>query len=162
MADYNAMYYASVEDIAVQYCFFDILHTSLSPRNCIPSEVLLRVSMHSTCSTSENALEKPLDIRSCRLVSSKFHASDADSSTDTTNNAIISGSYTVVPTLITLKLGDVWRLASMPIGTVEHWRDTLSPVYAFFSTFSKALTGRDIDIKIQFGARGLDWDMITS
>ncbi|GJR11798.1 hypothetical protein Tco_0794450 [Tanacetum coccineum] len=53
----------SVEDIAVQYCFFDILLTSLSPRNCIPPEVLLRVSMHSACSTSENALEKPLDIR---------------------------------------------------------------------------------------------------
>ncbi|GJS75806.1 hypothetical protein Tco_0725687 [Tanacetum coccineum] len=65
MADWrihNATYCASVEDIAVQYCFFDILLTSLSPRNCIPPEVLLRVSMHSACSTSENALEKPLDI----------------------------------------------------------------------------------------------------
>ncbi|GJX78247.1 hypothetical protein Tco_0325058, partial [Tanacetum coccineum] len=59
----NATYCASVEDIAVQYCFFDILLTSLSPRNCIPPEVLLRVSMHSACSTSKNALEKPLDIR---------------------------------------------------------------------------------------------------
>ncbi|GJU71756.1 hypothetical protein Tco_1263161 [Tanacetum coccineum] len=38
----NATYCASVEDIAVQYCFFDILLTSLSPRNCIPPEVLLR------------------------------------------------------------------------------------------------------------------------
>ncbi|GKE14813.1 retrovirus-related pol polyprotein from transposon TNT 1-94 [Tanacetum coccineum] len=37
----NAMYSASVEDIAVQFCFFDIQLTSLSPRNCIPPEVLL-------------------------------------------------------------------------------------------------------------------------
>ncbi|GJS13950.1 hypothetical protein Tco_0408422 [Tanacetum coccineum] len=68
----NATYCASVEDIAVQYCFFDILLTSLSPRNCIPPEVLLRVSMHSACSTSENALEKPLDIR--KLDNSSYQA----------------------------------------------------------------------------------------
>ncbi|GJS24669.1 hypothetical protein Tco_0453301 [Tanacetum coccineum] len=71
-AQYNATYCASVEDIAVQYCFFDILLTSLSPRNCIPPEVLLRVSMHSACSTSENALEKPLDIR--KLDNSSYQA----------------------------------------------------------------------------------------
>ncbi|GJY45463.1 hypothetical protein Tco_0434526 [Tanacetum coccineum] len=68
----NAMYCASVEDIVVQYCFFDILLTSLSPRNYIPLEVLLRVSMHSACSTSENALEKPLDIR--KLDNSSYQA----------------------------------------------------------------------------------------
>ncbi|GJU31479.1 hypothetical protein Tco_1175068 [Tanacetum coccineum] len=43
-----------------------------SPRNCIPPEVLLRVSMHSACSTSENALEKPLDIR--KLDNSSYQA----------------------------------------------------------------------------------------
>ncbi|GJU18452.1 SNF1-related protein kinase catalytic subunit alpha KIN10-like protein [Tanacetum coccineum] len=69
---YNATYRASVEDIAVQYCFFDILLTSLSPRNCITPEVLWRVSMHSACSTSENALEKPLDIR--KLNNSSYQA----------------------------------------------------------------------------------------
>ncbi|GJV35925.1 reverse transcriptase domain-containing protein [Tanacetum coccineum] len=68
----NATYCASVEDIAVQYCFFNILLTSLSPRNCIPPEVLLRVSMHSACSTSGNALEKPLDIR--KLDNSSYQA----------------------------------------------------------------------------------------
>ncbi|GKD24330.1 reverse transcriptase domain-containing protein, partial [Tanacetum coccineum] len=68
----NATYCAFVEDIAVQYCFFDILLTSLSPRNCIPPEVLLRVSMHSACSTSKNALEKPLDIR--KLDNSSYQA----------------------------------------------------------------------------------------
>ncbi|GKB51573.1 hypothetical protein Tco_0902326, partial [Tanacetum coccineum] len=68
----NATYCASVEDIVVQYYFFDILLTSLSPRNCIPLEVLLRVSMHSACSTSENALEKPLDIR--KLDNSSYQA----------------------------------------------------------------------------------------
>ncbi|GJS36826.1 hypothetical protein Tco_0034000 [Tanacetum coccineum] len=31
----NATYSASAEDIAVQFCFFDIQLTSLSPRNCI-------------------------------------------------------------------------------------------------------------------------------
>ncbi|GKA68568.1 hypothetical protein Tco_0768485 [Tanacetum coccineum] len=71
-AFHNATYCASIEDIAVQYCFFDILLTSLSPRNCIPPEVLLRVSMHSACSTSENALEKPLDIR--KLDNSSYQA----------------------------------------------------------------------------------------
>ncbi|GKF75761.1 hypothetical protein Tco_0225205, partial [Tanacetum coccineum] len=53
---YNDTYCASVEDITVQYCFFDILLTSLSPRNCIPPEVVLQVSMHSACSTSDNAV----------------------------------------------------------------------------------------------------------
>ncbi|GKG32388.1 hypothetical protein Tco_0429898, partial [Tanacetum coccineum] len=71
----NATYCASVEDIAVQYCFFDILLTSLSPRNYIPPKVLLRVSMHSACSTSENALEKPLDIRLLGLASSRIKLS---------------------------------------------------------------------------------------
>ncbi|GKG04503.1 hypothetical protein Tco_0314890, partial [Tanacetum coccineum] len=42
----NATYSASAEDIAVQFYFFDIQLTSLSPRNCIPQEVLFRVSMH--------------------------------------------------------------------------------------------------------------------
>ncbi|GJS38334.1 hypothetical protein Tco_0563377 [Tanacetum coccineum] len=36
----NATYSAFAEDIAVQFCFFDIQLTSLSPRNCIPPEVL--------------------------------------------------------------------------------------------------------------------------
>ncbi|GKF29614.1 hypothetical protein Tco_0095956, partial [Tanacetum coccineum] len=40
----NATYSASADDIAVQSCFFDIQLTNLSPRNCIPPEVLLRVS----------------------------------------------------------------------------------------------------------------------
>nr|GEX58696.1 putative smg8/Smg9 [Tanacetum cinerariifolium] len=42
----NATYSASADDIAVQSCFFDIQLTNLSPRNYIPPEVLLRVSMH--------------------------------------------------------------------------------------------------------------------
>ncbi|GKF55321.1 hypothetical protein Tco_0165661, partial [Tanacetum coccineum] len=37
----NAMYSASADDIAVQFCFFDIQLTTLSPRNYIPPEVLL-------------------------------------------------------------------------------------------------------------------------
>nr|GFA46534.1 hypothetical protein [Tanacetum cinerariifolium] len=38
-------YSASAEDIEVQSCFFDDQLTSLSPpRNCIPSDVLLRES----------------------------------------------------------------------------------------------------------------------
>ncbi|GJR23060.1 hypothetical protein Tco_0971587 [Tanacetum coccineum] len=68
----NATYRASVQDIVVQYCFFDILLTSLSPRNCILPKVILRVSMHSACSTFENALEKPLDIR--KLDNSSYQA----------------------------------------------------------------------------------------
>nr|GEX24531.1 hypothetical protein [Tanacetum cinerariifolium] len=38
---YNATYLASVDDIAVQSCFFDIQLTNLSPRNFIPLDVLL-------------------------------------------------------------------------------------------------------------------------
>nr|GFB46560.1 hypothetical protein [Tanacetum cinerariifolium] len=37
---YNAKYSSSTDDIAVQSYFFDIQLTSLSPRNCIPPEVL--------------------------------------------------------------------------------------------------------------------------
>ncbi|GJV17426.1 hypothetical protein Tco_1362749 [Tanacetum coccineum] len=47
---------AYADDIAVQSCFFDIRLTNLSPRNCIPTDVLLRVSMHSQCRPSENVL----------------------------------------------------------------------------------------------------------
>ncbi|GJX73134.1 hypothetical protein Tco_0311729 [Tanacetum coccineum] len=36
----NATYSASADDIVVQSCFFDIQLTNLSPRNCIPPEVL--------------------------------------------------------------------------------------------------------------------------
>ncbi|GJV71241.1 hypothetical protein Tco_1491236 [Tanacetum coccineum] len=39
----NATYSASADDIAVQSYFFDIQLTSLSLRNCVPPEVLLRV-----------------------------------------------------------------------------------------------------------------------
>ncbi|GJR66129.1 retrovirus-related pol polyprotein from transposon TNT 1-94 [Tanacetum coccineum] len=46
----------SADDIAVQSCFFDIQLTNLSPRNCIPPEVLLRVSMHPAWSASEKAV----------------------------------------------------------------------------------------------------------
>nr|GFB23315.1 hypothetical protein [Tanacetum cinerariifolium] len=42
----NATYSAYADDIAVQFCFFDIQLTNLSPKNCIPPEVLLRESMH--------------------------------------------------------------------------------------------------------------------
>nr|GEV90810.1 hypothetical protein [Tanacetum cinerariifolium] len=38
----NTTYLASADDIAVQSCFFDIQLTNLSPRNCIPPEVLLQ------------------------------------------------------------------------------------------------------------------------
>nr|GEW95118.1 reverse transcriptase domain-containing protein [Tanacetum cinerariifolium] len=38
----NAMYSVSANDIAVQSCFFDNQLTNLSPRNCIPPEVLLQ------------------------------------------------------------------------------------------------------------------------
>ncbi|GJX76416.1 reverse transcriptase domain-containing protein [Tanacetum coccineum] len=37
----NATYSASAEDIAVQFCFFNIQLTSLSPWNCIPSMSML-------------------------------------------------------------------------------------------------------------------------
>ncbi|GJS46120.1 hypothetical protein Tco_0596241 [Tanacetum coccineum] len=40
----NATYSDPADDIAVHPYFFDISATSLSLRNCIPSEVLLRVS----------------------------------------------------------------------------------------------------------------------
>ncbi|GKF52447.1 hypothetical protein Tco_0159357, partial [Tanacetum coccineum] len=56
MADYNAMYLASADDIAVQSCFFDIQLTNLSPRNCIPPKVLLRVSIHPAWSACEKAV----------------------------------------------------------------------------------------------------------
>ncbi|GKG48151.1 hypothetical protein Tco_0510036, partial [Tanacetum coccineum] len=49
-------YSASADDIAVQSCFFDIQLTNLSPRNCIPPEVLLRVSRHPVWSASEKAV----------------------------------------------------------------------------------------------------------
>ncbi|GKA29548.1 hypothetical protein Tco_0715793 [Tanacetum coccineum] len=52
----NATYSASADDIAVQSCFFDIQLTNLSPRNYIPPEVFLRVSMHLAWSTSEKAV----------------------------------------------------------------------------------------------------------
>ncbi|GJT81728.1 hypothetical protein Tco_1056070 [Tanacetum coccineum] len=52
----NATYLASAGDIAVQSYFFDIQLTNLSPRNCIPLEVLLRVSMHPAWSASEKAI----------------------------------------------------------------------------------------------------------
>ncbi|GJR05308.1 hypothetical protein Tco_0528292 [Tanacetum coccineum] len=39
----NATYSASAEDIAVQFCFFDIQLTSLSPRNWYPPECFFRV-----------------------------------------------------------------------------------------------------------------------
>ncbi|GJR11531.1 putative reverse transcriptase domain-containing protein [Tanacetum coccineum] len=52
----NAMYSASADDIAVQSCFFDIQLANLSLRNCIPPEVLLRVSMHLAWSPSKKAV----------------------------------------------------------------------------------------------------------
>ncbi|GKF34633.1 hypothetical protein Tco_0107833, partial [Tanacetum coccineum] len=48
----NTTYSASADDIAIQSCFFDIQLTNLSPRNCIPPEVLLRESMHPAWSAS--------------------------------------------------------------------------------------------------------------
>ncbi|GJV21384.1 hypothetical protein Tco_1370404 [Tanacetum coccineum] len=53
---YNATYSPSAEDIAVQSCFFDIQLTSLSPRNCIPPDVLLRVSKQPAWLASEKAV----------------------------------------------------------------------------------------------------------
>nr|GEV29979.1 hypothetical protein [Tanacetum cinerariifolium] len=52
----DATYSASADDIAVQSCFFNIQLTKLSPKNCIPPEVLLRVSRHPTWSASEKAV----------------------------------------------------------------------------------------------------------
>ncbi|GJS28880.1 hypothetical protein Tco_0489500 [Tanacetum coccineum] len=52
----NATYSASADDITVQSCFFNIQLTNLSPRNCIPSDVLLRVSIHPAWSASEKAV----------------------------------------------------------------------------------------------------------
>nr|GEY18294.1 hypothetical protein [Tanacetum cinerariifolium] len=52
----NATYLASADDIAVQSYFFDIHLTNLSPRNCIPSEVLLRISIHLAWSASEKVV----------------------------------------------------------------------------------------------------------
>ncbi|GJR38393.1 hypothetical protein Tco_1214077 [Tanacetum coccineum] len=52
----NATYSASADDIAVQSCFFDIQLTNLSPRNSIPPEVLLRVSIHPAWFASEKAV----------------------------------------------------------------------------------------------------------
>ncbi|GKG07960.1 hypothetical protein Tco_0333792, partial [Tanacetum coccineum] len=52
----NAMYYTSADDIAVQSCFFDIQLTNLSPMNCIPLEVLLRVSRHLAWSESKKVV----------------------------------------------------------------------------------------------------------
>ncbi|GJX19683.1 hypothetical protein Tco_0222360 [Tanacetum coccineum] len=46
-------YSASVVDIDVQSCFLDDQLTSLSPRNCIPPDVLLQSSLHLAWSTSE-------------------------------------------------------------------------------------------------------------
>ncbi|GJU32262.1 hypothetical protein Tco_1175851 [Tanacetum coccineum] len=62
----NATYYASAEDIAMQSCFFDIQLTSLSTRNCIPLDVLLRVSRQPAWSASKKQLaqnQKPSDTR---------------------------------------------------------------------------------------------------
>ncbi|GKD73304.1 hypothetical protein Tco_1331586, partial [Tanacetum coccineum] len=39
-----------------QSWFFDIRLTNLSPRNCIPPKVLLRVSLHPAWSASEKAV----------------------------------------------------------------------------------------------------------
>nr|GEV84215.1 hypothetical protein [Tanacetum cinerariifolium] len=50
------MYSASADDITVQSYFFDIQMTNLSPRNCIPPEVLLRVSIHPAWSESKKAV----------------------------------------------------------------------------------------------------------
>ncbi|GKF46658.1 hypothetical protein Tco_0136460, partial [Tanacetum coccineum] len=47
---------ASTDDITVQSCFFDIQLTNLSPRNCIPPEVILRVSIHPAWSASKKAV----------------------------------------------------------------------------------------------------------
>ncbi|GJX11126.1 probable pre-mRNA-splicing factor ATP-dependent RNA helicase DEAH9 isoform X2 [Tanacetum coccineum] len=52
----NATYSTSTDDIAVQSCFFDIQLANLLPRNCIPPEVLLRVSRHPAWSASEKAV----------------------------------------------------------------------------------------------------------
>ncbi|GJT25633.1 hypothetical protein Tco_0895570 [Tanacetum coccineum] len=44
-------------DVLVQSCFFDIQLTSLSPRNYIPPDVLLRVSIQPAWSSFEKAEE---------------------------------------------------------------------------------------------------------
>ncbi|GJR64555.1 hypothetical protein Tco_0010620 [Tanacetum coccineum] len=56
MADYNTTYSASAVDIAVKSCFLDIQLTNLSPNNCIPPEVLLRISRHRAWSAFEKAI----------------------------------------------------------------------------------------------------------
>nr|GEY32407.1 hypothetical protein [Tanacetum cinerariifolium] len=57
----KATYSASADDIAVQSYFFDIQQTNLSPRNCIPQEVLLRVSMHPAWLASKKAVRPKLE-----------------------------------------------------------------------------------------------------
>ncbi|GJU22220.1 hypothetical protein Tco_1155562, partial [Tanacetum coccineum] len=52
----KATYSASAVGIAVQSCFFDIQRTSLSYRNWILPEVLLRVSRQPAWSVSEKAV----------------------------------------------------------------------------------------------------------
>ncbi|GJX66870.1 hypothetical protein Tco_0302597 [Tanacetum coccineum] len=52
----NATYSAYADDIVVQSCFFDIKLINLSPRSCIPLEVLLRVSRHPAWSASKKAI----------------------------------------------------------------------------------------------------------
>ncbi|GJY00303.1 hypothetical protein Tco_0357321 [Tanacetum coccineum] len=52
---YNATYSAFSIDIEVRAWFLDIQLTSLSPKNCIPSEVLLHVSRQPAWSRSEKA-----------------------------------------------------------------------------------------------------------
>ncbi|GKD38999.1 hypothetical protein Tco_1259206, partial [Tanacetum coccineum] len=57
----NAMYSAFAKDIAVQSCFFDIQLISLSPRNYISPNVLLRVSRQPAWLASEKAVSLKLE-----------------------------------------------------------------------------------------------------
>ncbi|GJV10419.1 hypothetical protein Tco_1351960, partial [Tanacetum coccineum] len=67
----NATYSASADDIAVQSYFFNIQLANLSPRNCIPPEVILQVSMHPTWSASEKTVSskpEPFEYQSPMLM----------------------------------------------------------------------------------------------
>ncbi|GJR28699.1 hypothetical protein Tco_1104931 [Tanacetum coccineum] len=52
----DATYSASADDIVVQSCFFNTQLTNLSPKNYIPPEVLLPVSIHPAWSASEQSV----------------------------------------------------------------------------------------------------------
>nr|GEW05283.1 ribonuclease H-like domain-containing protein [Tanacetum cinerariifolium] len=83
----NATYSASADDIAVQSCFFDIQLTNLSPRNCIPPEVLLRVSMHPTLKIYETEVHQSSSTSTTSQNLAFVSSSHTDSTTDSVSAA---------------------------------------------------------------------------